>query len=60
MRPPAVAFSRRNVMRQKKIPALVSGAAITLLASFTLWQLLAVGLLVRAMLDIFGILGCLF
>lgn len=47
-------------MRQKKIPALVSGAAITLLASFTLWQLLAVGLLVRAMLDIFGILGCLF
>ena len=60
MRPPAVAFSGRDVMRQKKIPALVSGFAITLLASFTLWQLLAVVLLVRAMTDIFGIFGCLF
>jgi hypothetical protein len=47
-------------MKQKAIPALVSGFAVALLASVTLWQLLVVALLVRAMTGVLGDLGRLF
>ena len=44
-------------MKRKSIPALVSGFAITLLASVTVWQFLVVTLLVRSMTDVLGLLG---
>lgn len=44
-------------MKRKSIPALVSGFAITLLASVTVWQLVVVTLLVRTMTDVLGLLG---
>jgi hypothetical protein len=44
-------------MKVKMIPQLLSGFAFTLLASLTVWQLLAVALLVRAMSDVLGIFG---
>jgi len=44
-------------MNPKAIPALISGFAITLLASIALWQLLVVALLVLSTTDVFGVLG---
>ena len=44
-------------MKNKAIPALVSGFAITLLASVTVWQLVVVTLLVRRMTEVLGLLG---
>jgi hypothetical protein len=46
-------------MKHKAISVL-SGFAITLLASVTLLQLLIVALLARAMADVIGVLGRLF
>jgi hypothetical protein len=60
MRPPEAALSMEDVMKRKTIPALISGFAITLLASIALWQLLVVALLVRSMADVLGVFGRLF
>jgi hypothetical protein len=54
---PATTVSKEGVMKNKSIPALVSGFAITLLASVTVWQLVVVTLLVRTMTDVLGLLG---
>ncbi len=47
-------------MKRKAVPAFVSGFAIALIASVTLWQLLVMSLLVRAMTEVLGALGHLF
>jgi hypothetical protein len=55
-RPKRPSQSRDIIMKKKPIPPLVSGFAITLLASIT-WQLLAVALLVRSTTHAFGALA---
>jgi hypothetical protein len=47
-------------MRPKAISSLFSGLAVAALAVFTVLQLLAVVLLVRAMENVLGLIGSLF
>jgi hypothetical protein len=42
------------------IPSLVSGLAFAAFVPFIVWQLVAVGILVRAMIEVLGIIGSLF
>jgi hypothetical protein len=43
-------------MKQKAVPALISGFAIALLGSMALWQILVVALLIRTMTNVLGVL----
>lgn len=47
-------------MRPKAIPSFLFGLALAALVSISVPQLIAVGLLVRTMTDVLGIIGGLF
>jgi hypothetical protein len=51
-------LSKEEAMKRVVIPVVVSGVAF--LALFTFSQLLTVGFLVRAMINVLELFGCLF
>lgn len=47
-------------MKVRAVSQILSGLAVTLLISVIGWQLVVIGLLVRAMADVLGLLGGVF